>query len=97
MINPFDVIKATEQAFHLRKGFILSKSRKPRTSEARAVAIYISVKMTELSPNELAEYYFNIDRTSVLYAVKRINVIVSKGLRTDTYCAVENLLETFNN
>ena len=95
-IDPRTIIEATEAAFRVPKGSVVGKNRSPRISEARAVSIYISRKLTEYSTTELGNWFFNKDHSSIVKATKKIDAVVSLKRRTDCYVAIENLLEQLN-
>lgn len=95
MINPMEVISQTEKFYRIRQGLILTKSRKHTVAEARAVAIYVTRKLTEYSSTELAEYYFKTDHSAILRSSKKIQDVISKGEKTNCYVIVDKLLELF--
>ncbi len=76
MINPSSIIKEVENLFHLPEGAILKPDRKPRVSEARGVAMYITREACSMSYPELGEY-FNRDHTTVMANCKKIEKILS--------------------
>jgi len=70
MINPFDIMKQTEQAYHLKPGSLVHHKRTKTVAEARAVAMYLTRHLTTYSFLEIADH-FDRDHTTVIHNCKK--------------------------
>ncbi len=95
LLDPRDIIDATERYYLIREGYILSNRRTKTIAEARAVAMYISRKFTVFSLFELGEYYFNRDHSTILIACKKVEKILKQGVPTECSRVVDKLIKEF--
>ncbi len=94
MINPLDIIKQTEKAYHLIPGSLVNKVRTKTVSEARSVAMYLSHKLTTYSSTELG-YHFERDHSTVLHNCKNMVKLVAQGGNNNTLCTIIKLINSF--
>lgn len=66
------IIKMTEQMYHLSPGSIRGHSRRKTTSEARAVAAYLIRRFTNLSLWEITDALNKRSHCSIKYGIKRV-------------------------
>lgn len=93
-VNPFEVIKKTEDMYYIKPGSIISKKRTQLISEARAVSQYIVRKTTPYSWEDIADHY-DKDHTSIISNCKKIEKIVQQGSNLRVNKAILILREAF--
>lgn len=94
MINPFDIIKETENMYHFLPGTITGHKRTRTVAEARAVAMYLVRKLTPYSWVEVGDH-FNKDHTSVIHNCKKIEKNLKEGIQDNAMCVIIALNEKF--
>lgn len=95
LVNPFDVITKTEEAYRLKKGTLCNSGRRKLTAEARAVAMYVTRHVTPYSFEEIGDH-FNLQYSTVIHACKRVEKIIEQHLGTHAECVVEELFTKFS-
>lgn len=78
LINPFDVMKKTEELYRLLPGSISGRRKTSTLAEARAVAMYFVRAVTDYSYLEIAEH-FDKDHSTIVHNCKKIEKIVQEG------------------
>ena len=74
------LISETARTFGVSKDDIVSRKKDAKTSNARQIAIYAIKECTDLTQQEISEYFGGRDRTAIHYAVKQ----TAKMLETDS-------------
>lgn len=82
------IIGETARTFGVAQAEITSKKKDQKTAKARQVAIYAIRECTDLTQQEISEYFGGRDRTAILYALKKTEDMVAKE---------PNLRKTVNN
>lgn len=95
MINPLDIMKQTEQAYHLKHGSLIKHKRTKTIAEARAVAMYLMRCINNYSFMEIADY-FDRDHSTVMHNCKKIVNILQEGYNNNTQCTIMKLIDNFN-
>ncbi len=65
------IISETARTFGVTKDDIISKKKDAKTANARQIAIYAIKECTDLTQQEISEYFGGRDRTAIHYAVSK--------------------------
>lgn len=80
MVNK--IIAETARTYGVTPADIISAKRDAKTSKARHTAIYAVRKATNLTQQEISEYFGNRDRTAILYSIKQMD---EKAMQDSAY------------
>lgn len=94
MINPFDLIRETEKLYHLKTGTLTGSRRTAMISEARAVAMFMTRKLTSYSYPEIGDH-FNKDHTSVIHSYKKIKKLLDSDYKNNIESVIMKLYDKF--
>lgn len=75
MYNPFTIMKKTEAQFGLPYGTLTKKGSKQEVTNARSIAIYLTVELTKLDLIDVADHFCR-EKSTVVYAHKKITDII---------------------
>ncbi len=67
-----NIISETARTYGVPQSDIISKKKDAKTARARQVAIYIVREITDLTQNQISEFFGGRDRTTILYSVDLI-------------------------
>ena len=94
MINPFEVIKSTEQAYHLVPGSLIGHRRTKTVTEARAIAMWFTRQVTPYSWNEIGDH-FDKDHTTIIHNCRKIDRLLKNHGKTYAECVIMKLYDQF--
>ncbi len=94
MIKPSDIIAKAEEVYLLEPGTILAHIRTKTVTEARAVAMYVTRKVTTHSFPEIADA-FKRHHTSVIHNHTKIKNIMLNKYGNLTSQIVTSIIEHF--
>ncbi len=85
------IISETARTFGLPVNDLVSKKKDSKTARARQIAIYSIRECTELTQQEICEYFGGRDRTTIHYALEKITAMAERdpALRR----SVENIIK----
>ena len=86
------IISETARTYGILQSDITSKKKDAKTAKARQVAIYIVREITDLTQNQISEY-FSRDRTTILYSVETVakEIISDSTLRKTVEQIIKNV------
>ncbi len=89
------IIAETARTFGLPVQDIISRKKDNKTARARQVAIYAIRESTELTQQEICEFFGGKDRTTIHYAINKMEAIVDKdpSLRRNLENIIKNAKE----
>ena len=89
------IISETARTFGLPVNDIISKKKDSKTAKARQIAIYSIREATELTQQEICEFFGGRDRTTIHYALNKTAVMVEKdpSLRRSVDSIIKNAKE----
>ena len=66
------IIEAVAKEYNLTKDVLISRQKDDKVAEARNIAIYLCMKKTNCSAQEIGEYFGNRDHTTILLAERNV-------------------------
>ncbi len=86
------IISETARTYGILQSDITSKKKDAKTAKARQVAIYIVREITDLTQNQISEY-FSRDRTTILYSVETVakEILSDSTLRKTVEQIIKNV------
>ncbi len=89
------IISETARTWGVPQADIISKKKDAKTAKARQVAIYIVREITDLTQNQISEYFGNRDRTTILYSIDTIarEITIDSSLRKTVEQIIKNVQE----
>lgn len=89
------LIAETARTFGVPQEDITSKKKDAKTAKARQIAIYAIRECTELTQQEISEYFGGRDRTAIHYAIEKTGPLIEKesGLRKTLENIIKNAKE----
>ena len=84
-------MKETARTYGVSVEDIVSKKKDAKTTKARQAAIYCVRETTELTQQEISEYFGGRDRTAIHYSYEKMLKIVEKDPSTKK--AIENIIK----
>ena len=72
------IIAETARSYGIPQAEIVSKKKDAKTAKARQIAIFAIHECTELTQQEISEYFGGRDRTAILYALRKAEEMVEK-------------------
>ena len=72
------LIAETARTYGIPQADIVSKKKDAKTAKARQVAIYTIRECTELTQQEISEYFGGRDRTAIHYAIEKAEELVER-------------------
>lgn len=85
------LIKETARTYGVSVEDIISKKKDAKTTKARQAAIYCVRETTELTQQEISEYFGGRDRTAIHYSYEKMLKIVEKDPSTKK--TIENIIK----
>lgn len=75
-----DIIEAVTARYEVKLSDLRSKKRTKKIAFPRQICMYLARDLTELTLQEIGEYFGGRDHTTVLYAIEKITKSVSKDM-----------------
>lgn len=96
MINPFLIIKETEQYFNLKAGSIVLINKKQSISVARKLAMYLVWGLNSATYSDIAEY-FDRDVGQCGDTIRKMNIVITYKKDLKLLRAFYSILDKFIN
>jgi len=70
-INPFLIMRAVENYFHLENGSLIKRDRKPYITRARNIGMYLVREVCGFTYNEIAAFFDRDDHKTIMNGCKK--------------------------